>query len=199
MLIDSADRQDGNFLMLIDSDSEVRSSCSVTWQNEFYVFGGNSKKRQISKLDGCELKSVGTLGFDHSGSCSNMNDDTLYLCFNIDATEDYMKCRSATDPLGSFTEIPSTNYDHRYARTVASESKLSFSSLTEVEAHFNVAKPQIIFRFIACCRQLQSVQCQNRNLSQSSRSMVWTGRLSIWLGLNIPHTYVHVMLLKISI
>ena len=126
LLVDATDRQDGNFLMLIDTDSEVRSSCSVTWKNEFYVFGGNSKKRQISKLNGCELKSIGTLGFDHhAGSCSNMNDKTLYLCFNIDVTDDYKKCRSTTDPLGSFIEIPVTTYDHRYARTTASESEFS--------------------------------------------------------------------------
>ena len=109
--------------MLIGSDSEIRGSCSVTWQNVFYVFGGNTKKRQISKLDGCELKSVGTLEFDHNlGSCSNMNDNMLYLCFNTDAADDYSKCRSATGPLETFTEIPTTSYDHRYARTASSES-----------------------------------------------------------------------------
>ena len=47
-------------------------SCSITWRNEYYIFGGaGDNKRQISKLAGCQLSSIGALPFDfYAGGCS---------------------------------------------------------------------------------------------------------------------------------
>ena len=45
-------------------NTEVSYACSMTWRNEHYVFGGNTLKRQISKIIGCELKNIGEI-FEH--------------------------------------------------------------------------------------------------------------------------------------
>ena len=121
VLIDSTGRQDTNILMLVDSGSQIHFSCSVQWRNDFYIYGGNSKVRQISKVDKCQLKPVGSLEFDHYlGSCSNMNNQQIYLCFDY---YDNKRCRSTYNPLGNFTEISLSTFEHRYIRTAASESK----------------------------------------------------------------------------
>ena len=111
--------------MLINEQSEVYKSCSVQWRNGFYVFGGSSNKRQISKVDGCQLRPIGSLAFDHyTGGCSVMN-DAIYLCFNVVFNSgDYKRCRSATEPTENFTQIPLSTFDHRWARTASSNSKL---------------------------------------------------------------------------
>ena len=43
---------------------EVFCSCSTTFNNRMYIFGGAENKRQISEVTGCELKQIGQLGFD---------------------------------------------------------------------------------------------------------------------------------------
>ena len=43
--------------------TEVHGSCSITWQNKMYVFGGITNKEQISVIDKCELTSIGELQF----------------------------------------------------------------------------------------------------------------------------------------
>ena len=99
-------------------------SCSLSWRNQFFVFGGFSQKRQISQLVGCELSRVGTLDFDHYyGGCTNVADDRMYLCFNIGDSNDYKKCRVASDPMGSFTEVSKSAFEHRYTRVASSNSK----------------------------------------------------------------------------
>ena len=55
---------------------EVVSSCSLIWHGDFYIFGGSSKKTQMSKLskDHCKLERVGTLSFDfYTGACTNFD------------------------------------------------------------------------------------------------------------------------------
>ena len=80
--------------MRFDQDTEAYCSCSISWQNQFFVFGGSSQRRQISKLIGCELTRVGTLDFDHyRGGCANVADNQLYLCFNIGTSTDSKNCR----------------------------------------------------------------------------------------------------------
>ena len=92
--------------------------------NEFYVIGGTSDysgdKRQISKLNGCQLDRIGTLDFDHSfAACTVFDESLIYLCFNNNSA-DYKKCRVGSDPLGDFTETPSTTHDHRVINIAAS-------------------------------------------------------------------------------
>ena len=94
----------------------------MTWQNELYIFGGGSKKRQISKLVGCELTLIGLLGFNHArGACANVADAKLYLCFNAANSGDDNKCRVALSPTGIFKEINRSNFDHRETRIAASK------------------------------------------------------------------------------
>ena len=112
--------------MMFDENTEVFWSCSVTWRNHFYVFGGYSETRQISKVTGCKLTSIGTLAFDHHyAGCSIVGEDIIYLCFNGNNADDYKKCRSAAEPLGNFTEVPLSNYQHKDIRIASSFSKLT--------------------------------------------------------------------------
>ena len=116
--------------MLFGKETEVHHSCSVTYRNRFYVFGGDQHKRQISEVTKCELTRIGNLDFDHHwGSCSSVNDQEIYLCFDWSNT---YQCRSADDPLGRFTEIAPSIYPHRLSRTAASKSSffLLFSFLS---------------------------------------------------------------------
>ena len=90
--------------------TEIDRSCSITWQNQHYVFGGTNEKTQISKIVGCGLTKIGDLDFDHYyGACSNMADEKIYLCFN-DANGDKKVCRMATSPTGNFSEIDKSVY-----------------------------------------------------------------------------------------
>ena len=99
-LVDAEDRNDPNILTIYGEDTEVYTSCSVTFRNRFYVFGGLSQKRQISEVTQCKLKRIGTLDFDHQfWDCTNVGDKEIYLCFGINCFD---QCRSADDPLGSY-------------------------------------------------------------------------------------------------
>ena len=80
-----------NVVMPFVNGTEVYLSCSVSICNRFYVFGGENKERQISEVTQCELRRIGTLDFHY---------------------ENKKQCRSAVDPLGSFTEIAPSTYYH---------------------------------------------------------------------------------------
>ena len=124
LLVDANGRNDGNIFMVFDEGTEVYRSCALTWRNEFFVFGGNSQTRQISKLSGCRLSLVGTLAFDHYlATCSNVGGQAIYLCFNANNADDYKKCRSATNPLGNFTEVTLSTFEHRFTRIASSPSE----------------------------------------------------------------------------
>ena len=126
-------------------DAELSSallSCSVSWKNQFHIFGGaisENKARQISRLEGKKLVNIGSLSFDHQfGACSTIG-DTIYLCFNsmekwsfsksmeMRATNEFKRCRRATSPTGAYVEIVLSNYDHMQTETSASESKLDYN------------------------------------------------------------------------
>ena len=52
--------------------TESHYSCSLTWENEMYMFGGKNQMRQISKLSGCGLTTEGTLSFNFNfGACAS--------------------------------------------------------------------------------------------------------------------------------
>ena len=121
-IITNADgREDTNFDFVFGQGTEVRYSCSMTWNNEFYIFGGYSNTRQISKLIGCQLTRIGELEFDHQyGACSNVADAKLYLCFNYKSSDSRI-CRVATSPMGVFQVIIQSLYEHGRTRIAASE------------------------------------------------------------------------------
>ena len=108
-----------------DGNTEAYKSCSLTWQNRFHVFGGDKRRRQISRLNGYKLARIGDLAFDHYlGACSVMANQFIFLCFNIYNSNDY-KCRRSTGPLETFSEVSLTTHDHRRTQTSCSESKSS--------------------------------------------------------------------------
>ena len=110
-------------------DQNISKSCSLTWRGEFYIFGGDEEsKRQILKLNGCTIETVGLLSFDYKlGGCGNSDDRNIYLCFNDYGKnpEDYKKCRKATNPLGPFSELPDTKYNHRRTQIGVSPGKFT--------------------------------------------------------------------------
>ena len=91
--------------------TESYHSCSVQWHNHFYVFGGYSRKRQVSMVNDKRLEPINTdLDFDFWwGGCTVVNQRTIVLCF--DAVEKDV-CRKSNNPLGSFTKLPNSTYDH---------------------------------------------------------------------------------------
>ena len=123
IITNAAGRQDTNFDFVFDG-TEVDNSCSMTWQNNFYIFGGAEpyKKRQIAQLIGCRLTSIGYLDFNHTeGACANVADEKLYLCFNGEFGDDHNQCRVALSPTGDFEEINQSSYGHLQTRIAASE------------------------------------------------------------------------------
>lgn len=130
--------------------TEVYNSCSVTWRNELYIFGGRHRKQSISKLNGLRLDYLGNLEFDHSfGACSVMNDQFIFLCFNDNYNgDDWKRCRRSTGPMETFTEIAFTQYEHRTTSTSSSDSK-SFRLMTN----------QIIV-FFSCTSSGRIPQCK---------------------------------------
>ena len=64
LLTDSEGRDDRNFFFMYGEATEAYHSCGLTFQNEFYMFGGWSHKTQISKITKCRLERVGSLTFD---------------------------------------------------------------------------------------------------------------------------------------
>ena len=79
-------------------------------EGEFYVFGGVTKSKQISKLVGCSLQRVGEMeSWLVNGACANVADQEIYLCFSVASNEllqdDWRVCRIGTDSLGPFEKI----------------------------------------------------------------------------------------------
>ena len=120
LLVDAKGRHDRN-RMSKDENTELHNSCSVTYHNRFYVYGGDWLTKQISEVTQCGVRRIGTLDFRHLlGSCSNVGDQEIYLCFD---KGDIRQCRSGVDPVGKFTEIAPSTYDHYRSRTSASSSQ----------------------------------------------------------------------------
>ena len=96
------------------ADTEVHQSCSLQWQNTFYVFGGKNEKRQVSMVNGNRLERKATLDFDFwIGGCTVLNQKTIVLCFDYNETK---LCRQSNNPIGSFTKLPKSYYTHHRAR-----------------------------------------------------------------------------------
>ena len=120
VLTNSAAHVDKDLNFEIDDKAQVFKSCSLTWQNELFVFGGdNEKKTQISKVTSCRLELIGQLAFNHIyGDCVNVSNKKVILCFNNErvAPGDYKKCRMASSPTDTFSEMALSQYKHRNTR-----------------------------------------------------------------------------------
>ena len=124
MLINSKGEQEELSCFERDEATEAVKSCSINWQNQWYVFGGESNKRQISKLHGHKLERLGSLAFDYEfGGCSVMNNEFIFLCFNYANENDYKRCRRSSGPLETFSEVELSNHEHRATQTSCSDSK----------------------------------------------------------------------------
>ena len=52
----------------------------VTFKNEFYLFGGRTEDRQVSKLESCTVKKLFDLPFDFQfGACGTYSDNEAGL------------------------------------------------------------------------------------------------------------------------
>ena len=114
-------KNDKAFKFEMGTNTFASLSCSMTWKNRFYVFGGEkSFDKQISRLDQCRLTRVGSLNFPFGySSCTNMANEKLFLCFHMQ----YLKtCYYAKDPLGEFTKSSYSFQDHRHIKIASSKS-----------------------------------------------------------------------------
>ena len=120
VLLDADGRFDTDFDFTFGQNTIAHMSCSSMFQGQFYVFGGSTHKRQISKLIGNSLLNIGRLPFDFSmGTCANSGDTRLYLCFH---RSEKSLCRYTNDPLQPFTDVDRSTYPHYEARIAASKS-----------------------------------------------------------------------------
>ena len=128
-----------------DNGAEVYNSCSLQWQNHYYVFGGLIEKRQVSRLNGNRLERKGTLEFDFLGACTVLNQLTIVLCFDWTPLVSLSPrlCRKSNNPLGTFAKLPHSNYDHSWTRIA------SFDGKNTVNRNIQT----LYFRHINCSRK----------------------------------------------
>ena len=122
MLINLLGQQEDLTCLKPDDKNHALLSCSVTWQNQFYIFGGKMGEiRQISLLTGYNMERIGSLSFDfRGGTCSAMNNKLLFLCFD---SADYQRCRRSNGPSENFSEVAKSIDNHRSIQTSCSKSK----------------------------------------------------------------------------
>ena len=125
MLINSAGDQEELACFQRDSNTDAYRSCSINWNNQLFIFGGETERRQISRLTGHKLERIGDLTFDHDfAACSVMSSQYIFLCFNLADSNDHKRCRRSTGPLDQFSEVALSTYNHGYSQTSSSDSKL---------------------------------------------------------------------------
>ena len=113
MLTNAAGTEIKDFYFEIDEESQVLNTCSVTWENELYVFGGQfPKTKQIKKVTSCRLEVVGELAYgNYFGDCVNFANEKIVFCFN-NIVGDFNKCRMVSSPTGAFTEMARSQHGH---------------------------------------------------------------------------------------
>ena len=129
MLLNSAGELEELACFERDINTEIFQSCSVNWKNQLFVFGGENKRKQISRLSGYKLERVGNLTFKHyDGACSVMGNEYIFLCFSAPSADtgmdDYLQCRRSTGPLKEFSELDFSIQYHMMIQTSCSDSKL---------------------------------------------------------------------------
>ena len=106
-----------------DDATGVDKSCSLLWHNHYYIFGGYNKRleRQVSMVNVYHLERKGSLNFKFKhGACTVLNQQTIVLCFDEDETD---VCRQSNNPLGTFTKLPNSNFDHARIRIASFDGK----------------------------------------------------------------------------
>ena len=133
----------------IADDVKVYHSCAVTYQNQFFVYGGQkgtvikggeskpnklswlgstqqeqklkSFSRQIAKVANKSLKRVGDLTFDFTrGGCTSTTDKIL-LCFSEQG--DWRTCYKSKNPMAQFRELTKSKDFHLRIKFASSECK----------------------------------------------------------------------------
>ena len=108
-----------HFFFKVEKNVNVYVSCSLTFEGEFWIFGGyRDDQRQIAKVSDCTLSRVGTLPFTLYGGSCTVADNQLFLCFG-----DSRSCNKTVDPMGDFTGLQPSIYSHRFIRMASSERK----------------------------------------------------------------------------
>ena len=124
MLLNSEGEQKELACFERDDKTEAVGSCSVNWNNQLFIFGGQTKTKQISRLTGHKLQRVGSLDVEHRfQACSVMANSFIYLCFNGANSNDNKRCRRSAGPLNQFSEVALSSYTHMDIRTSSSDSK----------------------------------------------------------------------------
>lgn len=133
LLVDSNGKHEEQLYFIYGAETTVKHSCSLVWNNQFYVFGGDSEfKRQVSRLDGCKLTRVSSLSFNFEhGACTSVGDRRFYLCFGMG--EDIKTCRYATEVGQEMIEAAESLFTHHQIRIASSDSKLYFHSIFKFE------------------------------------------------------------------
>ena len=131
VLTDATGQIDSDLAFTLDENTSVWRSCSVVVKNQHYAYGGDgyaygNYKRQISRIDGCRLRRIGDLPFDHEyGTCTTVIHDMIFLCFHAGSeSADHKRCRYASQPEGPFFGTFSlSKWEHQFARIAASSGK----------------------------------------------------------------------------
>ena len=75
----------------------------------------------MSMVNGNRLERKATLDFDFkSGGCTVLDQKTIVLCFDYNERN---LCRQSNNPIGSFTKLPKSNYDHWGTRIASFDGK----------------------------------------------------------------------------
>ena len=154
---------DGSFETVMfdfEADTEAHGSCLLRWQNKYYIFGSdnayksfNGLRHQVSIVNGNKLERKGTLAFPFgSGTCTVLNQQTIVLCFHWD---DPKACRQSKNPLGSFTKLPDSKYEHRSTRIASFDGKKNHFKLiiTKLQIHSSLLQTGKIInslKFLLC-------------------------------------------------
>ena len=125
-MTDLMGKQSTSLNFKISDDTQVYSSCGITFNGQFFIYGGDGNyDRQVAKVNGCSLEIVGSLEFDFQrGGCTTANNQIL-LCF--DYYGDHKTCYSSMNPMGPFTTIDKSIYEHAKIRIASSESNFYLS------------------------------------------------------------------------
>ena len=107
-------------------DDILESSCSLTFQNNLFVFGGaNHLEKQVRKLVGFRLVTFSSLEFNFKlGACTNVGNEFVYLCFHSGNDNEKRLCRYAKKPDGFFAETDNSIHTHLANSIAAIDCKL---------------------------------------------------------------------------
>lgn len=103
-----------NFNFEMGAATNVDQSCSLVFQDKMYVLGSEDEKYQIAEVTDCGLKRIGDLSFRFvSGSCANMYDQFIVMCFDL---YDQKQCRKWD--LQEFSYMPTAGSERVHSNIV---------------------------------------------------------------------------------